>query len=213
MLVIIRAFTGFSARSLAAFSLHAMSAHAGKTLALMAIVFPSGRADTPATPVGDICDLRRFAAGHRHAENLGLIVDPRADKIKKTAVGRPAQICLGSLLRESELLRFPAVAATFHTFVTDLFFATSLRVTVNATHFPSGDIRGPLMRDSFCMSSTRNTRAANARRCENHQSKYTNRYLHFFSRLNLLSITRMPHPGRQPVRCKKRAKTYFNEIG
>jgi hypothetical protein len=54
------------------------------------------------------------------------------------------------------------VAATLHTFVTDLFFATSLRVTVNATHLPSGDILGPPMRESFCMSSTRNTWAANA---------------------------------------------------
>jgi hypothetical protein len=47
-------------------------------------------------------------------------------------------------------------------FVTDLFFATSLRVTVNATHFPSGDTFGPATRDSFCISSTWNECAANA---------------------------------------------------
>ncbi len=47
-------------------------------------------------------------------------------------------------------------------FVTDLFFGTSLRVTVNATHFPSGETFGPPTRESFCISSTWNECAANA---------------------------------------------------
>jgi hypothetical protein len=48
----------------------------------------------------------------------------------------------------------PPLAETTQTLVTDLFLSTSLRVTVNATVAPSGDMRGPPTRASFCMSST-----------------------------------------------------------
>ena len=47
-------------------------------------------------------------------------------------------------------------------FVTDRFFSTSLRVTVKATHFPSGDKRGSPTRDRRCMSSTWKGCAAHA---------------------------------------------------
>ena len=69
-------------------------------------------------------------------------------------------------------------------FVTVLFFATSLRVTVNATHFPSGDTFGPLTRDSFCISSTWNECAANAGTAQN-KSESTPAKAFIFPRTNL----------------------------
>ena len=46
--------------------------------------------------------------------------------------------------------------------VTRRFFSTSLRDTVKATHFPSGETRGPSTRDTRCKSSTWNAWPAHA---------------------------------------------------